>query len=96
MQKNPLLIRLGNLSKVSIFYQILKFNVIRFTHSFLKGQSVERAVSKVKVLLYNSLYVPYGLPLSHFYSEEDNKIYFHGAKEGHKIDAIKNYDKESL
>ena len=24
---------------------------------------------------------PYGLPLSHFYSEEDNKIYFHGAKE---------------
>ena len=39
---------------------------------------------------------PYGLPLSHFYSEEDNKIYFHGAKEGHKIDAIKNYDKASF
>ena len=38
---------------------------------------------------------PYGLPRSHFYSEEDNKIYFHGAKEGHKIDAIKNYDKAS-
>ena len=39
---------------------------------------------------------PYGLPLSHFYSEDDNKIYFHGAKEGHKIDAIKNYDKASF
>ena len=39
---------------------------------------------------------PYGLPLSHFYSEEDNKIYFHGAKEGHKIDAIKKYDKASF
>ena len=39
---------------------------------------------------------PYGLPLSHFYSEEDNKIYFHGAKEGHKIDAIKNYEKASF
>ena len=35
---------------------------------------------------------PYGLPMSHYYVEEDNKIYFHGAKEGHKIDAIKNYD----
>ena len=34
---------------------------------------------------------PYGLPLSHLYSEEDTKIYFHGAKEGHKIDAIKNF-----
>ena len=39
---------------------------------------------------------PYGLPLSHLYSEEDGKIYFHGAKEGHKIDAIKNYDKASF
>ena len=39
---------------------------------------------------------PYGLPLSHFYCEEHNKIYFHSAKEGHKIDAIKNYDKASF
>ena len=39
---------------------------------------------------------PYGLPMSHLYSEEDNKIYFHGAKEGHKIDAIKNCDKASF
>ena len=39
---------------------------------------------------------PYGLPLSHLYCEEDGKIYFHGAKEGHKIDAIKNYDKASF
>ena len=31
---------------------------------------------------------PYGIPISHFYSEEDGKIYFHGAKVGHKIDAI--------
>ena len=39
---------------------------------------------------------PYGFPMSHLYSEEDNKIYFHCAKEGHKIDAIKNYDKASF
>ena len=39
---------------------------------------------------------PYGLPLSHLYSEEDGTLYFHGAKEGHKIDAIKNYDKASF
>jgi len=36
---------------------------------------------------------PYGIPLSHWYCEADGKIYFHGAKEGHKIDAIKAYDK---
>ena len=39
---------------------------------------------------------PYGLPMSHLYSEEDNKIYFHCAKEGHKIDAIKKYDTASF
>ena len=40
--------------------------------------------------------IPIWLPLSHFYNEEANKIYFHSAKEGNKIDAIKNYDKASL
>lgn len=32
---------------------------------------------------------PYGIPLNHYYDEKTNSIFFHGAKEGHKIDAIK-------
>jgi len=38
---------------------------------------------------------PYGIPLDHWYSEEDGHLYFHCAKTGHKIDAITNYDKVS-
>ena len=38
---------------------------------------------------------PYGVPLDHWYCEENGKLYFHGAKEGHKVDAIKNCDKVS-
>ena len=38
---------------------------------------------------------PYGIPLDHWYSEEDNKLYFHCAKVGHKIDAITACDKVS-
>ena len=38
---------------------------------------------------------PYGIPIDHWYCEEDGRIYFHGAKEGHKIDAIKDCDKAS-
>ena len=38
---------------------------------------------------------PYGLPINHYYCEDDGKIYFHGAREGHKIDAIKACDKVS-
>lgn len=39
---------------------------------------------------------PYGLPINQWYCEEDGKIYFHGAKEGHKIDAIEACDKVSF
>ena len=38
---------------------------------------------------------PYGIPLDHWYSEKDNKLYFHCAKAGHKIDAITACDKVS-
>lgn len=39
---------------------------------------------------------PYGLPINHFYDDETGRIYFHGSKAGHKIDAIKECDKASL
>ena len=39
---------------------------------------------------------PYGVPVDHWYNEEDGKIYFHSGKTGHKIDAIRGYDKASF
>jgi len=39
---------------------------------------------------------PYGIPLDFYYSEQDDRIYFHGAGTGHKIDAIKKHDKVSF
>ncbi len=36
---------------------------------------------------------PYGVPMNFYFDESDNAIYFHGAKEGHKIDAIKSHSK---
>ena len=38
---------------------------------------------------------PYGIPLSHWYAEDEHKLYFHCAKTGHKIDAITACDKVS-
>lgn len=37
---------------------------------------------------------PYGVPLSYAYA--DGKLYFHGAKSGHKLDAIAACDKASF
>jgi len=39
---------------------------------------------------------PYGVPINHFYCEEDGRIYFHSGRRGHKIDAIQQHDKVSL
>ncbi len=39
---------------------------------------------------------PYGMPINHYWCEEDGKLYFHGGKEGHKIDALKRHDKASF
>ena len=38
---------------------------------------------------------PYGMPINHYYCEEDGKIYFHGGRMGHKIDAMRRHDKVS-
>ena len=39
---------------------------------------------------------PYGMPLNHFYCEDDGKLYFHSGLKGHKIDAIRRNDKASF
>ncbi len=39
---------------------------------------------------------PYGMPMNHYYCESDGKIYFHGGKKGHKIDAMKRNDRASF
>lgn len=39
---------------------------------------------------------PYALPIDYMYDEESGKILFHCAKEGHKIDALKQDNRVSL
>ena len=39
---------------------------------------------------------PYGVPMDHWYSEIDGKLYFHSGKKGHKIDAMLRHPKASF
>ena len=54
---------------------------------------LENGTSGVLSLLGDGGY-PYGVPMSYVYY--DNKIFFHSAKSGHKIDAVKTCDKASF
>lgn len=38
---------------------------------------------------------PYGMPLNHYYCEEDGKLYFHSGMTGHKIDSLRQNSKVS-
>lgn len=39
---------------------------------------------------------PYALPINFYFDKENNRIYFHSGKSGHKLDAIANNDKASF
>ena len=54
---------------------------------------LERNTSGTLALLGDEDY-PYAVPISYVYA--DGKIYFHSAKAGHKIDAIKAHEKASF
>ena len=39
---------------------------------------------------------PYGVPLNHYYEEEDGCLYFHSGPAGHKVDAVRRCGKASF
>ena len=39
---------------------------------------------------------PYGMPMNHWYNEADSNIYFHCGKVGHRLDALRKYNKVSF
>lgn len=69
----------------------------------IRKKKNEISVDEVKHLLQNArrgvLAVngddgyPYAIPINYLYDEEHQKIYFHGARAGHKVDAIRKCDK---
>ncbi|MBP5274074.1 MAG: pyridoxamine 5'-phosphate oxidase family protein [Abditibacteriota bacterium] len=39
---------------------------------------------------------PYGMPMNHYYCEEDGKLYFHSGKTGHRTDSLLKNNKASF
>ena len=39
---------------------------------------------------------PYGMPMNHWYCQEDGKLYFHSGVKGHRSDAMTRCDKASF
>ncbi len=73
------------------------FREMRRKHQLLDSQEsadiLRDGTAGVLALLGDEDY-PYAVPISYVY--ENSRIYFHGAKTGHKIDAVKKHGKASF
>ena len=39
---------------------------------------------------------PYGLPINHYYDKENHRLFFHGGKSGHRVDAVNKHNNVSF
>jgi nitroimidazol reductase NimA-like FMN-containing flavoprotein (pyridoxamine 5'-phosphate oxidase superfamily) len=56
---------------------------------------LERGTSGVLAVAGDDGY-PYAVPLSYVFDKKTSKLYFHGARKGHKLDAVKRENKASF
>ena len=67
-----------------------------------KQLSAEECVELLKIETRGVLSVigdegyPYGMPMNHWYNEDDGAIYFHCGNVGHRLDALRNNNKVSF
>lgn len=74
------------------------FRLLRIKQQLSQEECISVLKSEVRGVLsvLGDNYYSYRISINFYYSQTDNKIYFHGSKKGHKIDAIKNNDKVSF
>ncbi len=70
----------------------------RFKQQVTEGECIEILKQEPRGILsvYGEDGYPYGLPMDFTYEESTGKLYFHCAKEGHKIDALRANPKVSF
>ena len=74
----------------------MMFREIRKKKNNIGSEAAEQLLIKCRrgVLAVNGAGgYPYAIPINFYYDKENKKIYFHGAKAGHKIDALRACDK---
>ncbi len=75
------------------------FREMRRIKQQLSEQECQRILSEQKRAVLSVVGddgYPYGVPINYYYDKADNCIYFHCAKEGHKLDSIMRCDKVCL
>lgn len=72
------------------------FRDIRRKKNELDAKSTEKLLRETKrgiIAVNGDDGYPYGVPINFLYDESNQKIYFHGSRSGHKVDALRRSDK---
>ena len=67
----------------------------RFKQQITQEECIEvlKSAPRGILALHGENGYPYAIPLNQYYDEEDGKLYFHGAKQGLKLDLMERDDK---
>ncbi len=73
-------------------------DIVRIRQKLEKEECIELLKTEVRGVLsvQGDDGYPYGLPINHYYNEEDGCLYFHSGKQGHKVDAMNRDPKASF
>jgi nitroimidazol reductase NimA-like FMN-containing flavoprotein (pyridoxamine 5'-phosphate oxidase superfamily) len=65
--------------------------IIRYKQALSDERCIEilKQTKRGVLSVYGTEGYPYGLPIDHWYCEENGKLYFHCGKTGHKLDALR-------
>ena len=74
----------------------MEFRRIRKKKNEISAEAAEQLLLHCRrgILAMNGVEgYPYAIPINYFYDKENQKIYFHGARAGHKVEALRACDK---
>ena len=86
------------LQKINICGEIMFRDITRKKQKITENECIEILISEKRGVLsvIGDGGYPYGMPMNHYYNEEDGKIYFHCGKTGHRTDALRKCPKVSF
>jgi nitroimidazol reductase NimA-like FMN-containing flavoprotein (pyridoxamine 5'-phosphate oxidase superfamily) len=73
-------------------------DMLRVKQQITKEECIEilKAEPRGVLSVFGDEGYPYGMPINHWYCEENGHLYFHSGMKGHKVDAIRNHEKVSF
>jgi nitroimidazol reductase NimA-like FMN-containing flavoprotein (pyridoxamine 5'-phosphate oxidase superfamily) len=93
-----LLCKIGEMQKTHGEESVMFRDMLRIKQQLTEEECIEilKAEPRGVLSVLGDDGYPYGMPMNHWYCEENGHLYFHSGMKGHKVDAVRNHEKVSF